>query len=568
MVDSPPYRRRFGTCILARFVQLSVLLVAFACLSVPPAPAAAEHLSSFDTEMRIRRDGTVWVREHIVYQFDGAWRRGTERDLPRQTELGAPLQIDVLGVQDSNGRAIVHRVEPGVGFTRVYVGDQESAITGEFAYSVTYVMHGALAADRGAETFTWSAPGFDLMVPTEAASLSIRPPTATQNGRCAVGPASATAWTEDAATDRCEAYSESGVWRFSAVNLAPGEALNVQLELPAGSIRPRSVIAVVASRVGGYLPLWLLAPLFLFAVLHLGRARLRPPRRGKLDPYVAVPPLLSPAEIGVVWDEDVDLDDVVATVLNLGARGHLRVQEQTSSRRLFFARRNFTLTRLRNSPDAPTAYETLLLDTLFEMSDVVSVSSLREQFFRELPRLRDALYEQVESRRLLSGSPQSVRGRFLLAAWAFGLIGLALLFFSVVGYTFSFAMFACAGVLLAMASSMPLRTSEGIIEWHRSYALRDGILVLAASGDPSGAPAFDHVFPYAMVLGVADEWALAHKGHAIRPPIWFDGLESDDAIVVAHTLGEFARALGAALRSRPGGTRGDHAADVGGGDEW
>ena len=37
---------------------------------------------------------------------------------------------------------------------------------------------------------------------------------------------------------------------------------------------------------------------------------------------------LTPAEVGVVWDESADLEDVTATILDLAVRGHL----ETSTR--------------------------------------------------------------------------------------------------------------------------------------------------------------------------------------------------------------------------------------------
>lgn len=526
------------------------LLALVACLTLFGAPAHAERVRSLDTQVDILRDGTLRVSERVHYDAEGAWRRGAVRDLNRVVLVGEQptrLEITVLDVRDDAGRAIVHREEQDPARVRVWIGDQEGLRSGELAYILEYEVRGAIAFGEERDGLVWNVTGWEWAVPVDRATAAVAVPSAGSHQitrSCYTGPPGA----RDPA---CSATVSEGQWTFSADDLPAGHGLTVGVEWPSGIVSAPTAWSRFRAQLRA-VPTWTVAPLVV-ALLMLFYAS----RRGVLHRVGEVSlalPDVRPAVIGAVWDDSVDLDDVVATVLDLAVRGHISVLELPSSRRTFFARRAFQMNRNRDVIDPISAWERALLDALFEMSDVVLVSSLRRQAYRELPRLRAGLYRHLSQEvAVLTGAPQEVRGRLALAGWALVLIGLLALFLPALPYGASYALFGSATVLFIGGAVLPLRSRAGVLMRRRAAGLRAAMTRLAPGAVPEDAPDFHTLLPYAWVLGVADDWVRAHDGHTVGPPPWFRELDAADPLEVAERVARFGRTLASALRERPEG---------------
>ncbi|MFN3928319.1 MAG: DUF2207 family protein, partial [Thermoflexus sp.] len=93
------------------------------------------------------------------------------------------------------------------------------------------------------------------------------------------------------------------------------------------------------------------------------------------------------AMVGVLLDEQADLRDILATVVDLARRGVLAIEEVREG----FAR-DFVLRRTGQEADL-RPFEAVLLRALFDGASVRRLRDLRYRFFQRLPEIEAALYQ-------------------------------------------------------------------------------------------------------------------------------------------------------------------------------
>src|SRR6185295_15573219 len=201
-------------------------------------------------------------------------------------------------------------------------------------------------------------------------------------------------------------------------------------------------------------------------------------RDPKIGEAVAVqyepPPGFTPAEVGTIWDESADLDDVTSTILDLAIRGWIRIEEVEAVRLLFFSMKDFHLVRLPD-PAGQTLkpHEEKMLAGLFEFgTKEVLVSALREKFYTHLPGVQEALYEEL-SGTVFTSNPRRVRQIWSFVAVLVAIGGL----FAAAPYGPAAAIAICvsAAIMWIMGRRMPRRTRHGREAFERIAGLREFI---------------------------------------------------------------------------------------------
>ena len=157
------------------------------------------------------------------------------------------------------------------------------------------------------------------------------------------------------------------------------------------------------------------------------------------QPTVAVqfspPDGVQPGMLGTIVDEEVNLVDVTATVVDLAVRGYLTIgpAEQAG----FGFTEDWVLTRRTPPANAVPLhdYEQRLLDGIFPAQDSVQLSSLKNHFASTLASVKSMMYAEVTRRGWFRESPERARSAFRWLAGLLGLGGVLTLFwgFSVLG---------------------------------------------------------------------------------------------------------------------------------------
>ena len=174
----------------------------------------------------------------------------------------------------------------------------------------------------------------------------------------------------------------------------------------------------------------------------------RDPAVGLVADYLPEPPSDLPAGmVGTLIDESADMQDILATVLDLARRGALTIKETQEPGFLGIGTISDFVYRRKSGYSEPLRpYEDTLLDNMFGSGKEVKLSGLKNKFYTAVPTIRKQLYQAVVDEGYLAGNPETVRTTY-------GCLGGAALILAIVG-GFFFA--DHAGAVLGLRVCVPL----------------------------------------------------------------------------------------------------------------
>jgi hypothetical protein len=265
--------------------------------------------------------------------------------------------------------------------------------------------------------------------------------------------------------------------------------------------------------------------------------------------------------------------DITATLLDLAVRGYLEIEETESPRFLFLKDRDYRLIAATPADGALKQHEHKLLAGLFKRGRDVTLSSLENEFYTQLPKIQGALYEEVSARgKWFPVSPERVRRMYVVL----GLVAIAAGF--AIGIPMEhgplgLSVGACGGIVLLMSRAMPRRTRRGRraqqeILGFQEFALRVEADRLERLGTRDVA-LFERLLPVAFVLGAADAWSEAVADLYTEPPRWYRSHRGGSFRPRAFVsdIGQALDTAGTVMNSRPRSS-GSGSSGFGGGGSW
>ncbi len=283
---------------------------------------------------------------------------------------------------------------------------------------------------------------------------------------------------------------------------------------------------------GGALVVLLVGPLLIY---YRWYSRGRDPEVGVVPEYISEPPSdLPPALAGTLVDETADMRDVMSTLIDLARRGYLIIEEERNEGFLGIGgSSDFTFKRTEKESDALRGYERLMLTKIFNRKKSATMASLRNKFYKHIPRIQKGLYEEVVREGYFSDSPQAIRSR-----WTGG--GAVLLFVAIFAGAFSAPVggelglpatlfclpisFGIVAVVMMIAGSrMPAKTEKGSEESAKWNAFRNYLKNIRDYTDLTEATdQFNDYFPYAVAFGLERSWVNTFSRVASTPiPYWY-----------------------------------------------
>jgi uncharacterized membrane protein YgcG len=509
----------------------------------------------------VQADGGVSVVERIRYDFGAADRHGIFRDIPLRGGEGFgdahSISITVDEVTDEHGAPRTFAVERGGGRVHVKIGDADRTVRGLHEYRIRYRVKRAFRFFADRDEIAWNATGNEWKVPIERALARVYLPEG------AIGRAKARCFSGaygSGARD-CTARDEGGTIAFAAAGLAPAAGLTVVVDLPKGVLpEPSRFQQAVewAVEQGG---LWLLAPVAaLLLCFQIWRTRGADPGGDESVPVRYEPPEgLSPAEVGTLLDERVDLPDLSSTLLDLAVRGYLEIQEVESSRFLFLGSKDYVLKKKREADERLRGHERAFHAALFAGRDVVRVSALRQKFHAEIDSIRSLVYEQLSGKDGCFGkSPDTVRTHYRAAAILLAVAGIGLGSVARIPPLGVGCLMASAAIVALFAPAMPRRTARGRrlyleILGYREFLQRVDRDRLDRLGGRT-TDRFESGLAYAIVLGAADRWADAFADLYAKPPDWYrsdGGGRAFGSRAFVNDVGRSLQTIGKSLSESP-----------------
>jgi uncharacterized membrane protein len=508
--------------------------VVLAFLLLLAAPAAAQRtlvIQSFDAAITVSTDGSVLVEETIVPRFSGSWN-GIFRTIPIEYRtpqgLNYTLRLAIESVTDDGGRDLRYESSRERHYRKLKIwvpGATDTTRTVKLRYRVA---NGLRFFDEHDELY-WNITGDEWEVPIESASADVRLPTGVTGVR-------ATAFRGAyGSTEQADVSVSSGEVHVQTTRgLGMREGLTIVAGWNPGIVHRPTAVEKTTNLVASNLPL-AIPPLVLFGMYRLWRARGRDPELSPIATQYEPPAQMTPAELGTLIDGKPDMRDITATIVDLAVRGYLHITE-TKDERFFglFSDKDytFTLSKDRSEWAALKRHERDLLTAMFAGSgSSVTLSDLKNKFYKNLPGLRDELYGRLVRDGYYTGRPDHVRVLYIVGGIVAGiLVGIA----SGVGLGY-FGMQPVAGIvagiLIALIVAffgwfMPSRTVRGTRELEKVLGFREFLTRVEADRLDRivKTPAmFEKFLPYAMALGVEDNWAKAFEGIYNEPPTWYTG---------------------------------------------
>ncbi|MFI0410805.1 DUF2207 domain-containing protein [Actinomadura sp. 3N508] len=543
--------------------------------------AAAERVLKDEAVLTTGKGGVTRVRETIVYRFDGG--KGFDRTFPTRDHESLTedrvYKIENLRASSPDGGPT--RVgSTGKDITTIVSvsGDQE--LTGNRTIVLEYDVRGAITRmGAAAEELRWPVIG-GWKVPVDEARATVDGGAAIRNVNCFTGPIGSTIGCTQYYTNHTHTQ---GV--FAEQGLLPGEYLTVVAGLPAGTTgghalyERRHTIATafsVNAVTGGALVGLLVLLGGGLAALYMLRGRDarvvgkhaaegdHPPLAGaEFEP----PDGVRPGQIGTLIDEQADVIDVTATIVDLAVRGYLLIEEED---RATSGRLDWTLRRLGRPVVDLLPYERILLDALLTAPDgtgrdAVKLSELGGTFATKLAQVRSAMYDDVVKQGWFARRPDTVRSRWTVAGILITLLGVA--------GTVALALtteWALAGLALIIAGAalayggqyMPAKTARGATVLAHTIGFR---AFLERGAIPDGAAVesrqrialFSRFLPYAVVFDAVPKWAETVKDAGERAEgadnlYWYEGPAEWDLSKFAESMRTFTLATSGSISQSRG----------------
>ena len=541
------------------------VLGGLALLLLLAAPAAADRtlvIQSLDATITVSTDGSILIEETIVPRFTGSWN-GIFRTIPVQYRtpqgLNYTLRLDIESVTDAEDRALKYENSRERHYRKLKIwvpGAADTTRTVKLRYRVA---NGLRFFDEHDELY-WNVTGDEWEVPIESASAHVRLPDGVTGVR-ATAFRGAYGSTEQSAVT----VENEGVRFQTSRGLGMREGLTIVVGWNPGVVHRSTAIEKTASVVYSNLPL-ALPPLVFFGMFRLWRRRGRDPELAPITTQYEPPAQMSPAELGTLIDGKPDMRDITASIVDLAVRGYLHIAE-TETERFFglFSNKDytFTLKKARSEWTALKTHERDLLQAMFGGSgDSVTLSDLKNKFYKNLPGLREELYSRLVKDGFYTGRPDRVRLFYIIGGIVVGVV----IGFGSGGILAALGMQPVAGIIAGVLSAliiiffgwfMPSRTPRGTRELEKVLGFRE--FLSRVEGDRLErmvkTPAmFEKFLPYAMALGVEDNWAKAFDGIYNQPPSWYSGpggVATFRPSAFTHNLGVMSTAAAATMSSAP-----------------
>ncbi len=284
-----------------------------------------------------------------------------------------------------------------------------------------------------------------------------------------------------------------------------------------------------------------------------------------------LPPGLTPAIAGTLIDESADIIDVIATIFDLEARGYIELVPVKRSKYFAGDEKNsdILIKVVRKDLKGLTSYEADIMNFILEqhsLKEQVYLKDFGQKFAYELNNLKKKVEDDAAKQGYFDSAPYAVRNFFtafyiilLIVSYGlilkFGNLGLPSASSSYnpiqnlqlhITYTFSLILFALIPIVvtlpvyLKLKKSVALRTDKGVEAWGRILGLREFIrrvekerIKRMAEKDPK---IFKKVLPYAIILGVARDWAEKVEKEYVEYPGWMSSLSDAEKEIIMEML--------------------------------
>jgi len=522
---------------------------------------AAEQINSFDVNVKLNKDASFIVTENIVYDFGDAQKHGIYRDIIYKYNARGgnfALRISNISVTDENDNPYNFETSNSGNYLDIKIGDANQTITGAHTYKIQYTVARAINYFGDHDELYWNATGNEWQVPILKSSATIEFP-----GEFLAEDISSTCFAGAfGSTDACTARRLLGNKNnyvtgaeFRQNTLSEQSGLTIVVGLPAGTLAKPTLWQTIWETIKDNFILLLPAFVFIYLYWRWYKYGRDPKGKGTIVAQYEAPDDLTPAEVGLVYNEKVQAKDMSAEIISLAIRGYMRINR--TEKGLVFKSPEYEFEKLKPGDDLSKDFDKELYDGFFKSGDKVTLSDLRDNFYKNYAAAKAMVYQGTTKAGYFGKDPGRVRVVYITLGvlsffWAF-FIGA---FFGALGIA---SFLVCGIMIFIFGMFMPARTQKGVdakeyiegLKLYMTVAEKDRINFHNA---PEKNPQrFEKLLPFAMALGVENEWAKQFEGIYNQQPSWYNDptQQTFSALFLVNSLSTFQTQSHGSMVSSP-----------------
>ncbi len=535
--------------------------------------------NEFHSDITINTDSSIDVREKVVADFnkDPIAHHGIYRSIPveYQTDFGNRfnLRINNINVTDEKGRSREFSKSYSGGYLELKIGDPDSYVKGLQTYNISYHIDNATTFYKDHDELYWNLNGNKWDAPFEKASATIKFPTTVANEQlkatCYTGIYGSADKNCDFKLHGNEKYAEftalgsrGGKINAGSSALATGENMTIVFGLPKGILNEPSLFTKIsrflADNWGYAIPL--IVAITMFLIWH---KKGRDPKadHDTIMPRYTAPDNLTPAEVGTIHDESVDMLDITATIIDLAVRGYLEIIEN-KEKGLIGTKTTYQFKKLKefSSDKNILNFEKEILNKIFSSGDTCNLDDLKNSFYTAIKPVKTQLYERLTKNGYFPKNPETVRmtyagfGGFLAFAMILGSSIVSIIF----PFSVCVGIFISGAIIMLASRFMSVKTKKGAEKNFEILGLKE--YINTAEKDrlkfQEKENIFEKLLPYAMVFGMGEKWSKAFDGILKNPPNWYRSNDPNfgshfSSIYFYHTLNSMNSSMRSTMQSTP-----------------
>ncbi len=510
-----------------------------------------ERILSYDIIAEIEKNGVLLVREQIRVVAEGnAIKRGIYRSFPTKYK-------DRLGNRFKAGFEVTEVLKNGVPepwFTEersngvvVYIGDSNIELEpGIYNYSLSFRTTRQIGFFDDFDELYYNAIGGDWAFSIESASVTLKLP----EGSVVVQKAAYSGYAGSTGCD-CALTENGNVVSLSTTRpLQPQEQLTIAVAWPKGFVSPPSAMEKLSLFLKDNLYiLFVLAGLAGVIMLYFRKWKTagKDPARGTIIPLFDPPEGFSPADTGYLSAMRMKEEVITAALVNMAVSGYLKIIR---------TKKKYSLELVPGSAASLTSEEKALASALFMGVQEIDLDNKNHMVFQKARSEAEKILKEkmipeffnLNSRLLLPGVLSSVALAVLSFVISPSPAVPVILIILLVGL----------GILFSWLIKAPTPRGRALMDeaegfkMYLSVAEKDRLNLMH---EPElTAERFEKLLPYAIALGVENEWGQKFENALKRSmeetkkyrPAWYTGTGAGPA---AFSLSNFTSTMGSSFSS-------------------
>lgn len=567
---------------------LGVMVAALILMTAPVHASTQDFtITSFTADYYVSRASDnvseMRVKEKIIAQFPTEYdqNHGILRALP-QVYNGHSLELAVQSVKDQNGTDWRYESYTENDNLVLKIGDPNTYVRGQQEYDIEYTMRGVANVPTASQIF-WNVNGTQWQQPFGEVIAQVHIPanlaaSVQQGTSCFTGMQGSTE-----ASCLVAAHDEGDgkvITIASARELLPGETLSFNIPFANNTFAPYTMSQGRLMSI----VLWSLAEVIpsivaLFIVIRAWRHHGRDPKgKGVIVPQYTPPKEVSVLGASHVYKQGFAPGAISATIIDMAVRHYIKIYE--TGKKPFGGGYKYDL-ELVKAPTDLRAEENAVLDMIFGGKATpgkrVSLDELSKTLYKQAQKVGSDVEDAMTKAGYFTVNPSKARLPYFIVG---GIVAVAGVVFP--PYTLGLlpAGIICliAGVFMAAPTvkgaelkeyMLGMRDYMKLAEAERLKVLQSphGDLTLKIDVANKGQliKLYERLLPYAMLFGIEKDWARQFADLYDRPPEWYAGTGTFNAIYFASAMSGLDTATTASFSPPSSGGAGAGGGGGGGG---